>query len=409
MKNNKFFPLICLTLFALGYLRLNVQAQDNVAKADADKPVLLTITPDPEKAKSLKFDYNSTDYMFNEGVCALQKNYLWGFIDTTGNWIIEPKYFKWGPDVPEFSGGICLVATKAADGYGNVPIYIDKKGVQLFKNQAFVAASPFSDGVALVGKSGGPGKPDVYSFINTQGVALTGTIVPKFKGIAFNFGPFGDGLTKMWDDKLNSYGFINSKGKWVINPENRKWEDTDIFSDERCAVQNAIDFYWGYIDKTGATKVQFDFREKPNNFCSGRALVKNSDKYQAGYLDKEGNMVLGYKYTYNSNDFHNGFAAVTLDDKILTKAIIDVNGKIVKELNTLDELTVNTDGTIVYTPKNQDGLQLLNADGSVIFREAMYNKIHAFSDGRAFVEFYKDGNQSGFINRKGELVIVRTD
>lgn len=373
------------------------------------KAELLTVAPKMADAKAVKFDYNSTDYMFNEGVCALEKNNLWGFIDTLGNWVIEPKYFEWAAAKPVFSGGICLLAIKAADGYGNVPIYIDKNGNQLFKNQSFVAASPFSDGIAVVGKKTGPGKPTLYSFINTQGVAIVGAVIPKFNGYTFGFGPYGNGLTKMWDDKLSSYGFIDNKGKWVIKPELKKWGEAAEFSDDRCAVQNTINFYWGYIDKSGATKVQFDYREKPNKFSSGRALVKNSSKYTAGYLDKEGNMALDFKYTFNSFDFYNGYAVVTIDNQQLTRAIIDVNGNIVKELNTIHDPIINSDGTIVYSPRNQDGLQMLNPDGSVIFSDAMYQKINAFSDDRAYVEFYDGGSQSGFINRKGELVIVRKD
>jgi len=367
------------------------------------------VKPDLQKAKSLKFDYNSSDYTFREGICALQKNNLWGFIDTTGNWIIEPKYFQWGKSAPFFSDGICLLGLRSADGYGNTPVYINKKGEQLFKNQIFKEASPFSDGTAIVGKDTGPGKPVIYSYINTSGVALQGTVLPKFKGWFFEFGPFGNGLTKMWDDKLNSYGFVDNKGKWVIKPENKKWEEADVFADDRCAVQNTINFYWGYIDKNGATKVQFDYANKPNPFSSGRALVKNNS-YQSGYLDKEGNMALDFKYTLNSFDFHNGYALVTLDNPELTKAIIDVDGNIIRKVNSETDPYVNPDGTIVIQPKGQDGLQVLNPDGSVILANALYLKILSFSDNRAYVEFYADNaNQSGFINRKGELVIIRKD
>ncbi len=402
--------LIYCILLLTATLQMSAIAQESVSGAHDAGGILQIIRPDLDKAKPVKFDYNSSDYIFKEGLCALQKNQLWGFIDTLGNWVIEPKYFIWGNKAPFFSDGICLLGIRAADGYGNIPVYIDKKGNQLFKNQSFKEASPFYDGIAVVGKVAGPGKPTVYSFINTQGSAVSGAVAPKFKGWFFEFGPFGNGLTKIWDDKLNSYGFIDNLGKWVIKPENKQWEDAGEFSDERCAVQNTVNFYWGFIDKTGTTRIPFDYREKPNKFSSGRALVKNSEKYKAGYLDTEGNMPLGFKYTFNSFDFYNGYALVTLDNPQLTKAVIDVNGKIIRELLYYTDPYVNSDGTIVYQPKNQDGLQVLNYDGKIIIREAMYQSISAFSSNLAYVEFYADGSQqSGFINRKGELVIVRKD
>lgn len=409
MKNLTRISGIFFAVVFLLNIQLTAAAQEGLSTVNINSSILVTVTPNPEKAKGVKFDYNSTDYLFREGLCALQKNNLWGFIDTTGNWAIEPKYFVWGKTAPFFEDGICLLGMRAPDGYGNVPIYINKKGEQLFTNQKFKEASPFSNGIAMVGKDAGPGKPTIYSYINTQGVPLQGTVTPKFKGWFFEFGPFGNGLTKIWDDKLNSYGFVDNKGKWVIKPENKKWEDADMFADDRCAVQNTINFYWGYIDKTGATKVQFDYATKPNRFSNGRALVKNN-KYQCGYLDKEGNMALDFKYTLNSFDFHDGYALVTLDNPELTTAIIDTQGKIVRTLKSQTDPYVNPDGTIVIQPKEQDGLQVLNPDGSVILADALYMKILSFNDNRAYVEFYADGSQqSGFINKKGELVIIRKD
>lgn len=407
MKHScKLQPLFVAMLILSG-INTTILAQSDISSLKStSNAALITVKPDMASAKALKFDSDG-DYIFQEGLCALKKNQLWGFIDTTGDWVIEPKYFQWGKDAPVFSEGICLLATRAVDGIGNVPIYIDKKGNQLFKNQVFAAASPFSDGVAMIGKATGPAHAIVYSLINAQGIAIAGTVVPKFKGWSFEFGPFGDGLTKMWDDKLDSYGFVDNKGKWVLKPEMKKWGEAGIFSDERCAVQNTINFYWGYIDKTGATKVPFDYDQKPAQFSCKRALVKN-DKYQAGYLDPDGNLAIGFNYTTASFDFHNGYAVVTIDNPRLTKAIIDVNGKVVRELEeSYRDVTVNSDGTVIYQPKEQDGLRVLNADGAVILHDAMYLDVKSFGDNRAYVEFYDDGAQSGFINRNGELVILR--
>jgi hypothetical protein len=368
-------------------------------------PAVTIVMPSKAGAKQVKCA-DDNDYLFSEGLCAINKNELWGFIDTLGNWVIEAQYFKWGPEYPKFSSGICLLGMKAPDGYGNIPVYIDKKGTQLFKNQNFANASPFRNGIALVEKRTGPYNASVYSLINTQGVVVPGAIVPTMKSIFFEFDPFSDGVTKMWDKKSNSYGFIDAKGKWAVMPTG--WEEVGEFGNGRVQVQNKTNFFWGYIDKKGATKIPFDYRDKPGKFSCGRALVKN-EKFEFGYLDVNGNMALDYNYTNNSFPFHNGFAAVTMDNNKYTKAIIDTTGKVVREIPS--EFIVNSDGNVVYgTMADVDYLTVLAPDGTVIIPAAAYTQIYSFGNNLAYARFFIGSeSNAGFINRKGELVIIRQE
>lgn len=365
------------------------------------------LVPDMQSAKQLKFD-DDDSYIFTEGLCALRKSDLWGFIDPGGNWVIEPVYYKWGTENPCFSDGICLVGMRAPDGYGNIPVYIDKQGNRLFKNQNFATATPFKNGVALIAKETGPTRLKVYSFINTQGAVIPGSISPKFKGWGFDYSPGKDGMAKVWDDKLDSYGFVNSKGVWVIKPELKKFTEADVFSDGYCAVQSTTNFYWGFIDATGKVQVPFDYQLMPHRFYNGRALVMKSG-IEMNFIDKSGNNPFSFNCTNPTFDFHDGYAAVTIDDGKYKQSIINALGIVVKQLDVEASFDVNTDGTIVYQQRGNEGLTVLNPNGTVLIADAMYLKIKSFGNGLAYVQFYADNDyQSGFMNESGRLVILRT-
>lgn len=367
-----------------------------------------SMVPDMQSAKQLKYD-DDDSYLFTEGLCALKKSNLWGFIDPSGNWVIEPVYYKWGTENPYFSDGICLVGMRAPDGYGNIPVYIDKKGNRLFKNQNFASATPFKNGVAIIAKETGPTHIRVYSFINTQGVVIPGSISPQFKGLSFEYTPASDGMAKIWDDKLNSYGFVNSKGAWVIKPENRKFNEADVFSDSYCAVQSTTNFFWGFIDATGKVQVPFDYQLMPHRFYNGRALVMKNG-LEMNFIDKTGNNPFSFSCTSPTFDFHDGFAAVTIDDGKYKQSIINTSGIVVKQLDVEASFDVNADGTIVYQQRGNDGLTVLKADGTVLIADAMYLKIKSFGCGLAYVQFYADyETKSGFIDETGKLVILRTE
>lgn len=390
---------------------------DNMADRGTATAVVMNVSeaaplqPSYEGAKQVKFEADD-EYLFSEGLCALKKNDLWGFIDTLGNWVIEAQYFKWGGEYPSFSSGLCLVGAKAANGYGNEPIYIDKTGKRVFANQKFANASPFRNGIAMVSKESGPYGLNVYSFINTQGAVMPGAIIPgKQYGLSFQLNPFSDGLTRLWDDKKGSYGFIDNKGKWVVMPKD--WGEAGDFGNGRGQVQNKINYYWGFIDKKGNTAIPFDYKEKPGVFSCGRSMVKNENR-QVGYIDVTGNLVLGFKYTTPAFDFHNGFAVVTIDDNVITRAIIDTTGKVVKVLSHNENVMVNSDGNVTYTGKigGDTYVGVVAPDGTEIVPLSNYTIIKAFGNNLAYAEFYEGTLSdtktiSGFINRKGKMVIVR--
>lgn len=138
---------------------------------------------------------------FTEGVAAVCLNEKWGYIDSTGNHIIRPVY----NEVTIFSEGKAFVIGESGEF-----ICINKKQDTLFTlNNAKIcnvfsngyAEVTFQDGIRYVDKSG------KISNIKTPPLSKNVKPQPKF----FN----GLSLSK---DKSGKYGYINEKGKYIIDP-----------------------------------------------------------------------------------------------------------------------------------------------------------------------------------------------
>jgi hypothetical protein len=152
-----------------------------------------------------------------------------GFIDTTGNIIIEPKYLKVG----NFSGGLAWIrntegkigfinhkgeevikptylAVKNFDPFSGIAFakdqvgwkYIDTNGITL-KTEAFEAKKMFIEGLAMVKKNG------LWGFIGPDGNYV---VEPKYKSLTkLQYGYARFKVKGKW-------GVLNKKGEIVIEP-----------------------------------------------------------------------------------------------------------------------------------------------------------------------------------------------
>jgi hypothetical protein len=366
--------------------------------------------PSRANAKEVRFD-NMDNYVFTEGLCALKKNDLWGFIDTAGNVVIEFKYFSWaGFQNPKFSSGIAMVGPQNAQGTERQPIYIDKKGQQLFKTQKFTGATNFESGLAIVEKTSST-LARSFHFINKQGQDIPGSIAfSNVFGSLPKLEPFHEGLTKLYDSKTSSYGFINTQGKWVVMPSNLA--EVVYFSEGLAVAQNKVNWTWGYINTKGEVKIPFDYKTKPGNFSEGLAVAQNS-KEELGYIDQTGKIALPliYDHYYVNSDFRTG-CAVVYNDNAGGYAIIDKTGKIVRKLNTTVVKVLNN-GWIVW--KEDLGtnisqcLGVLTPDGKEILPPGYFKEIREFSNGLAYATAMIDEKEvKGFINMNFDFVIIQT-
>ena len=96
------------------------------------KPVI-----DFSKFQPMRSDRTS----FSEGLVAIKKDDKWGFIDKSGEMVIEPIYERVIP--PSFSEGFCNLK------HNNKTCFIDRTGKIVLETDAFTA-SDFSEGIAVL-------------------------------------------------------------------------------------------------------------------------------------------------------------------------------------------------------------------------------------------------------------------
>lgn len=132
---------------------------------------------------------------FQNGTAAVMIDSLWGVIDKSGEFIIEPKYLR----IWNNSNGFFRIFD------GKNYSFINNREINIFK-QSFETANDFSEGFAAVKF----GEFD-YGFIDTLG------------NIAFRFdkcngiGNFNNGLARVQID--NKWGYINRRGEFFIKPQ----------------------------------------------------------------------------------------------------------------------------------------------------------------------------------------------
>lgn len=203
-----------------------------------------------------------------------------------------------------------------------------------------------------------------------------------------------DDLVATARDEDFNYGYINTKGEWVIAPQ---YESALPFSDGVAAVynENVKPHVWQIIDKSG--KVVATFNEDIQVYTgSNNGYNRNSvllafleDGYQASRAYISEDMLIisdkaGKKY---------GFATVA--GKVVVKPKYTSVGAFCEGLAAVNFGTVD-DKKWGYIDKQ----------GNTVIA-GQYKEAHAFSCGLAYVEPKTDeGSSAGcFIDQKGQLVI----
>ena len=172
----------------------------------------------------------------------------WGFVDNTGNQVINPQFNRVG----KFKEGKCAVSNKEGK-WG----YIDKTGKIVINNQ-FDKAALFTDGNAVVYMNNKAG------VIDTDGKYV---INPQYTGA-------------MNDDEMfivsqeGKIGWCDKEGKFVINPQ---FEDGSPFKGNKLTCIKSAGKY-GYIDKESKIVINPQF-DKAFPFVGKVAIVNSGGKY----------------------------------------------------------------------------------------------------------------------------------
>lgn len=292
------------------------------------------------------------------------------YIDRNGKIIINPQF----AEASCFRDGIALVKSSGDKGQWG---YIDEKGKYLVQPQ-YQKATSFSENLAWgVLPDGAP-------------MAIDKNGVMKFTlQDAEHVNNFSEGLAAFCinSDSVLKWGFVNSNGTIVINPQ---FSSVGKFSSGMCSVRDENN-KWGYIDLKGKITIncQFDYA---TDFIDEIAVV-SSDK-KCGLIGKDG------KYTINPQ-----FDVIVIDGKKLMVKLnekwgwCDLQGKILinPQFNDAWPFLGNKFAPI----QSGDKWGYIDGEGKISINP-QFDEAYPF-DGD--IALFKNGQQFGFINTEGKYAI----
>ncbi len=172
-----------------------------------------------ETVIAARFD---TVQSFSEGLAAAKTSEGWGFINQTGEWVIRPNSGS-APyvTVSSFSEGLATVSITQANDWRNLYGFIDQTGKEVIAPQFFQAGS-FSEGLANVRYNKVDTSASAFGYIDKSGQLV-------LEDLGFESAPFSEGLAARPvkrefvgsppNAEITQYGYINSTGQWVIEPQ----------------------------------------------------------------------------------------------------------------------------------------------------------------------------------------------
>jgi len=231
---------------------------------------------------------------FSEGLAAVVKDRRWGYIDKTGKEVIEPKYDV----VTPFSNDMAAVSKGGKWGY------IDKTG-KLKIELNYDNAKPFSEDFAGVQEG------NTWSYITKEGKPIAG----GYRDV----GKFACGLGAFRGEQ--GWGFIDETGKVIIK---EKYSQATAHNKDCIAEVTTLDGRFGLIDKAGVI-VYKERLEAPSLFADGLSVIETKGRW--GFVDKTGKFVIPATY-FSAEKFNGGLALVRTKDGY---GYVDPKGKMVIE------------------------------------------------------------------------------
>jgi hypothetical protein len=219
--------------------------------------------------------------------------------------------------------------------------------------------------------------------------------------------------------KIDSYGYINRKGKVVIPVQYKQagnfsgglaWVGTDANGDGK------VDLY-GYIDKTGKQIIKPQFTEA-GNFSLGLAPVTLNS--QTGYINKKGKFVLKLKYQY-LGEFREGLALVGISQQKsdfsneLKYGYINRRGKLVIPFKFAEARSFS-EGLALATHISRANQGYIHKKGKFVLTNPKFDLFVAgeFAQGLAVAELSRGACSAAayceykYINRQGKVVLKPT-
>lgn len=280
---------------------------------------------------SIEFEYFfNCEYVdvgiFSSGLCPVQLAEKWGYVNQTGNRIIECKFKSAGhhsvdlAPVVDAENDVYFI-----DGNGNKKKVVE--GVKDVKQLGFIENGIYS---LFDGKTWGFynddskhvfGKYDEVSSIGNGIAAVKNgkkwTLVDRdgkdISGKAYDGVVMDEKSVVYRNDRIFvydnlSYYMIDSSGKKISD---QSYEDAKVFNDTTYAAVK-IKGEWGFVDKEGKVVIEPEY-EDARSFNNGFAAVKFAGKW--GFINPEGKLVIECDFD-DSKDFNGSGAVFVKQDDV---------------------------------------------------------------------------------------------
>lgn len=321
-----------------------------------------------------------------------RRNGKWGFIDSTGQVVVEPRFDNAYP----FFGGRATIKVGERSGF------IDHNGKEI--EGRFVQVSSFYEGRAF-----GKGDDFQWRMIDLDGNLITSD---SFGSV----GNFSEELAAFSSrNHTKQMGFINREGQVVlklygIHPDTEGYG----FRGGLARVYARSPFYWhqflnprswgkkswGFIDKTGKQVIPLKYDGALEfSECLATVWIKG----RAGVIDTKGRMIVEPHFS-SIRPFSEGLAVIQ-DGEIVSPSTrygyVDKTGKVVirPQFSSADDFR---EGVAVVQVQESGKKGYIDQTGTFVI-EPQFDDAAGFRGGLARVEV---GHQSGYINHAGALVWI---
>ncbi len=214
-----------------------------------------------------KFSYSDCGVEFSHGLLPMSEGDKWGFVNTKGEWVIEPAFDK----AYSFSEALAGVQDSKSRKWG----FVDEKGKWVIKAE-FEDVGSFSDSLAPAKKNG------KWGFIDEKGEWIVDNDY-------LDVDTFHDNMARA-KDISGDWGYINQKGKWVIKA---RFQELGLFCESLAVAKK--NGKWGFINKKGEWEIDNEFADA-GNFSNGLAYAKEDADGKYGYINKKGKWKIEPKY-----------------------------------------------------------------------------------------------------------------
>ncbi|MBM77217.1 MAG: hypothetical protein CL846_01925 [Crocinitomicaceae bacterium] len=299
------------------------------------------------------FFYNGLKFMYDT------KTEKMGCINEQGVWAIKPQYdYKL---YSQFVDGIAVVSVDGKFGY------IDTAGNYVLQPE-YGNAFNFTGDISMVDNaSWDPDNAGTWQYINKQGV-IVGDWSEKlfyysFKGeiaLATN--------KKSKDGKYGLYSF--EEKKWLSDVTYNKGEYLVEFSSMNSSgIDQSIPLFpveknnkWGYLGKDGQEDLPFIY-EAALPFRDGLSAVKLNGKW--GYINENGEIVIEAKYS-SAKSFHHGKAFA--DGAFIDKKGTKIEFTFPKDYKSFwDDIEIDWNDSFIKVVNKGGGWDILNWEGKLIW------------------------------------------